>query len=852
MKLLPGHSRGRSRTAHAVLLMFCLFAAPLARAQQAPPPAGAQPLDASMRSAVIEGALTYLKNTYVFPEVAAKMEAAIRERQQRKEYDQVTRPGEFASLLTSHLQEVSRDKHLRVTYSPEPIPARRGVMETPEDQARRRAQMAWNNFGFEKIERLRGNVGYLEFIGFQDPQLAAETAAAAMNFLAGTDALIIDLRRNGGGSPQMVALLCSYFFDKRTHLNDIYDRPSDRTQEFYTLETLSGKRYGEQKDVYVLTSRRTFSAAEEFTYNLKNLKRATIVGETTGGGAHPTTFRRINDHFGIGVPMARSINPITKTNWEGTGVKPDIEVAADRALTVAHLDALKRLAAKNVEPARADLYKQVQAALQQDLNKNTTPEGARPANTGSAAPSVTEVKLPDTPAGKTMAAFLDMFNSGDLARMKRFHKEREGSDENAEQDMNFYNQSGGLTLHGVVSATATTITVLVQAKKDGHWLNFTINVQEQPPHAVDTIRIDPTSAPGGKAPGTTAAPAKKLTEAEAVKEAETFLDQQAAEDKFSGAVLIARDGQPVFKKAYGLANKSSKAPNRTDTKFNLGSMNKMFTAVAIAQLAEKGKLSFTDTVGKHLPDYPNKDVRDNVTIHQLLTHTSGLGSYWNRKFDERKAAIRTVSDYMALFADEPPRFPPGERFEYSNSGFIVLGAIVEKAAGTSYYDYVREKIYKPAGMTNSDCYEMTEKTPNLAMGYAKMGVQAEGSAARQENTATRPNRGGPAGGGYSTVEDLLKFAAALVGNKLLSAKSTELITTGKVAMGGGGARYAYGFGDMRVNGKRSFGHNGGAPGIASSLAIFPANGYVVAVMTNYDPPDLRPVVSKLEQTIATL
>ena len=494
MKTLPGKFHGRPGAVNAVLLMFCLFAAPPARAQQSPP-SGGQPLDAAMRTAVIEGALTHLKNTYVFPEVAVKMEAAIRERQQRKEYDPITRPGEFASLLTSHLQEVSRDKHLRVTYSAEPIPARRGVMETPEDLARRRAQMTWNNFGFEKVERLRGNVGYLEFIGFQDPQLAAETAAAAMNFLAGTDALIIDLRRNGGGSPHMVALLCSYFFDRRTHLNDIYDRPSNRTQEFHTLDTVAGKRYGEQKEVYVLTSRRTFSAAEEFTYNLKNLKRATIVGETTGGGAHPTTFRRINDHFGIGVPMARSINPITKTNWEGTGIKPDIEVAADRALTVAHLEALKRLAAKNTEPARADMYKQAQAMLQQDLTKNTTPEGARPAQAGSPAQSAGAVTLPDTPAGKTMAAFLEMFNSGDLARMKRFHMEREGSDENAEQDMNFYNQSGGLTLHGVVSATATTITILVRAKKDGRWLNFTINVQPQPPHAIDTIRIDPASAP---------------------------------------------------------------------------------------------------------------------------------------------------------------------------------------------------------------------------------------------------------------------------------------------------------------------------------------------------------------------
>ena len=207
----------------------------------------------------------------------------------------------------------------------------------------------------------------------------------------------------------------------------------------------------------------------------------------------------------------------------------------------------------------------------------------------------------------------------------------------------------------------------------------------------------------------------------------------AKQDKFSGVVLIAKDGKPVFEKAYGLANKAKNIPNNTETRFNLGSMNKMFTAVAIAQLAEAGKLSFDDTVGKHLPDYPNKDVANKVTIHQLLTHTSGLGSYWNAKFEAKKATIKSVSDYLALFADEPLKLEPGKRFQYSNSGFIVLGAIIEKVSGQSYYDYVREHIYKPAGMKNTDAYEMTANTPNLAMGYTNEG----GRGAR---TATRKHR----------------------------------------------------------------------------------------------------------------
>ena len=201
------------------------------------------------------------------------------------------------------------------------------------------------NFGFEKAERLEGNVGYLELRMFMPAELGGETAAAAMNLLANTDALIIDVRKNGGGEPSMVALVSSYLFGPEpVHLNDLYFRPDDSTHQWWTLPHVPGLRY-EGKPVYVLTSKRTFSAAEEFTYNLKCLKRATIVGETTGGGAHPGGIEKVHEHFGVFVPSGRAINPITKTNWEGTGVAPDVPVAADRALPTAHLAALRQIAA---------------------------------------------------------------------------------------------------------------------------------------------------------------------------------------------------------------------------------------------------------------------------------------------------------------------------------------------------------------------------------------------------------------------------------------------------------------------------------------------------------------------------
>ncbi|HET9533523.1 MAG TPA: S41 family peptidase, partial [Blastocatellia bacterium] len=260
-------------------------------------------IDAAQRAEVIEGVLKRLNDNYVFPETAKKMEAAIRERARKKEYDQITSARQFVTTLTNHLQEVSRDKHLRVNYSHEPYP-RRGPQSapSPEEREQFRQFLATRNFGFERVERLNGNIGYLDLRGFNPAEFAAETAVAAMNFLANTEALIIDLRQNGGGDPAMVALLSSYLFGPDTvHLNDLYGRANDSTRQWWTLPYVPGKRYV-NKDVYVLTSKRTFSAAEEFTYNLQNLKRATIIGETTGGGAHPGGIQRINDHFAVWVP----------------------------------------------------------------------------------------------------------------------------------------------------------------------------------------------------------------------------------------------------------------------------------------------------------------------------------------------------------------------------------------------------------------------------------------------------------------------------------------------------------------------------------------------------------------------
>ena len=324
----------------AILCTLAISAAAAGVAQQEQPDLT---VDAATRTQVIDGILKRLNDSYVFPDVAKKMEQSIRDRVTKKEYDQITSSKEFATKLTSDLQDVSHDKHLRVRYSHDAIPERGERREpTAEEREQRKRDLTWMNHGFARVERLPGNIGYLEFLNFMDEELGADTVAAAMNFVNGTDALIIDMRRNGGGNPAMVALVCSYLFgNEPVHLNDLYWREGNRTEEFWTRKDVAGKRYL-NKDVYVLTSKRTFSGAEEFTYNLKNLKRATIVGETTGGGAHPGGGFRINEHFGMFVPTGRAISPITKTNWEGTGVSPDISVPADQALHVARIMALKK------------------------------------------------------------------------------------------------------------------------------------------------------------------------------------------------------------------------------------------------------------------------------------------------------------------------------------------------------------------------------------------------------------------------------------------------------------------------------------------------------------------------------
>lgn len=299
---------------------------------------------------------------YVFPEMATKVKEMLEAKVKEKSYDSISTGQALAEKLTTDIQALCKDKHVRVKCSNDKLSARIGSQgPTPTDIKKMQEGMKTRNAGFTRVERLPGNIGYLRLDGFMDPQAGKEPLLATMMFLQNTDALIIDLRYNGGGTPYMIRDLCSYFFDdKPVHLNSMYFREGNAKTEFWTSKEVPGPRYL-KKDVYLLTSAYTFSGAEECAYNFQTQKRGTIIGETTGGGAHPGGNVPVADHYQIFIPMGRAINPVTGTNWEGVGVKPEVPVNADKALEKA-----QELAIKKLLDSKDDAVK---SRVQQDLEQ---------------------------------------------------------------------------------------------------------------------------------------------------------------------------------------------------------------------------------------------------------------------------------------------------------------------------------------------------------------------------------------------------------------------------------------------------------------------------------------------------
>lgn len=329
-----------------------------------------------------------------------------------------------------------------------------------------------------------------------------------------------------------------------------------------------------------------------------------------------------------------------------------------------------------------------------------------------------------------------------------------------------------------------------------------------------------------------AVPAKDQLAADIKAEAE----RRVARDEFSGAVLLAQAGKPIYQSAFGYADRERKTPNSLDTRFRFGSMGKMFTAVAVLQLVQAGKISLDAPLGKYLTDYPNKEVAA-VTIEQLLTHTGGTGNIFSPEYFDRRLETRDHQDYVDLFGARGVAFPPGSRWDYSNYGMVLLGRVIEVVSGQSYYDYTRTRIFEPLGMTGTGNDPEDSRVPDLSTGYTHMGPRPGPPGPLRPNADTLPYRGTAAGGGYSTVGDLLKFMNGLNAHRLLDAAHTGMLLKARLPTARPGSEQALGF-SVRTypDGNRSVGHGGGAPGMNGELMYFPKTGYLVVVLANLDPP----------------
>jgi CubicO group peptidase (beta-lactamase class C family) len=347
-----------------------------------------------------------------------------------------------------------------------------------------------------------------------------------------------------------------------------------------------------------------------------------------------------------------------------------------------------------------------------------------------------------------------------------------------------------------------------------------LEVESAPPHRL--TRFGLRAGAGGAI-----TPLRLTTDAQRARELQRFVRKQVAQGSFSGVVVLARDGRPVYQEVFGLANRDTDTPNRLDTKFNLGSANKNFTAVIIGQLVEEGKLSWDDPLSKFVPDFPDSASARKIRLKHLLSHSSGLGSYFNDTFVESsRTRWRTVDDWMRLARPDSLAFEPGTRFRYSNTGYLVLGKVIEVVTGRDYFDVARERIYRRAGMINTDAYDLDHVNKNMAVGY--IPTRGPKGVTWQNNVFEHVIRGGPAGGGYSTAPDLLRYTEALRGGKLISLQTLDLMRSPKPELG----VPVYGYGFVLFDGPMYWGHGGDFPGIDADIEQYGTSGYTLIVLAN--------------------
>jgi len=436
----------------------------------------------------------------------------------------------------------------------------------------------------------------------------------------------------------------------------------------------------------------------------------------------------------------------------------------------------------------------------------------------------------DLQARQVFESWIDAFNSGDAAKQSAFEAAHLPPRKFATFERTRF-ASGGFTVARYVKEESTTVVALLQEKNSDTVVEATFSLADAQSEKMGAITFRFVPRPADLA-------VSRVPLEEAASLTAQRMDVLAKQDLFAGVAIVARGDKVILEHAVGYADREAKRPITPDTQFRIGSMNKMFTSVAILQLADQGKLSLDDTVGKYIPDYPAKDVATKVKVRHLLTHTGGTGDIFGPAFFEHRLELRTLDDYYKLYGTRALEGEPGNEFRYSNYGFILLGLIVERASRMSYYDYVREKIFVPAGMTATDSLPETESVPRRSVGYMRRDGQW------QPNSETLPWRGTSAGGGYSTARDLLKFAHALQSGKLLSKE--KLAEASKPQFG----LYGFGFFTGGTGALQHYGHGGGAPGMNGELRIYPESGLVIVVLSNLDPPVATNIANFLDLRIS--
>jgi CubicO group peptidase (beta-lactamase class C family) len=443
-------------------------------------------------------------------------------------------------------------------------------------------------------------------------------------------------------------------------------------------------------------------------------------------------------------------------------------------------------------------------------------------------------ELPSTPAGKVLAGYLEALHSGNKDKLESFIKaHRPDRPDAIDRMLDLRWNTGGFDLYSIESSQPLYIrAVLHEREGNGTYNRMSVNVRDGDPAVITNITLVRIPPPVG------APVPERLTQPAAVAAWEAEIDRTAANGKFSGVWLWAKNSQTITSGARGKADREKGIDNTLNTRFRIGSMNKMFTAIATLQLVERGKLSLDDTIGKLLPDYPNTNVASKVKVRHLLSHTGGTDDIFGPEFETHRLELKTLQDYVKLYGQRDLQFEPGTKWEYSNYGFLLLGVLIQKISGKSYYDFVAQNIYKVAGMTDSGSEPESVEVVNRSKGYMRDRFEIV------SNEPTLPWRGTSAGGGYTTAADLMKFAEALMSNKLLKtetlAEATRPQFTTNIPRSAGipAGIPVYGFGFLlgEPNEERTYGHGGGAPGMNAILRVYPESGQSVIVLCNLDSP----------------